>query len=187
MNILLIIVAVVLAWRMYVGFRRGMVKEVISCISLIVMSLVLVLLSLILKSYVDKAIVNIIIAVILLLILCIVHRLVGIIFFSAKVISKLPVVSTLNKCLGALFGIVETIVFVWVVYTLFYIFDMGMIKDLFFQYVSESRILTVLFEHNILLKWVNVIMERLKWTPVMPTLPDLEKLEDVLSNTHLFQ
>ena len=42
MNWLLIIVAVILVWRIAEGVRRGMVKEIISFVSLIVLCLVVV-------------------------------------------------------------------------------------------------------------------------------------------------
>lgn len=185
MNILLIIVGIVLVWRMVEGYQKGMVKEIISLVSLIVLSLVLVLLAAILNAYLDKQIVNIIVAVILLLILCIAHKLVGIVFFSAEAISKLPIMESLDKVLGILFGAVETVIFIWVTYTVFYIFDMGALKEQFFQYVSESRILTYLYEHNYLLKWVNMLIEELEWLPeviVMPEMTDIMTLIEKIKN-----
>ena len=186
MNILLIIVLVILVWRVVEGYRRGMVKEIISLISLIVLSLVLALLSLILTSYLDKQIVNTLVAIILLLILCIVHRLVGIVFFSAKVISKLPVIHSVNKILGAVFGVFETVVFVWITYTLFYIFDMGMLKELFFQYVSENKILTYLYEYNYLLKWVNLLIEKIEWLPKITTMPEITDILSIIQKNKNF-
>lgn len=185
MNILLIIVLIVLIWRMVEGYNKGMVKEIISLVSLIVMSLVLALLAVILNGYLDKQIVNILVAVILLLILCIAHKLIGIVFFSAEAISKLPIIHSLDKILGVVFGAVETVIFVWITYTIFYIFDMGVLKEQFFQYVSESRILTYLYEYNYLLKWVNMLIEEIEWLPevvVMPEITDIMTLIEKIKN-----
>lgn len=178
MNILLIVAVVILIWRIADGYEKGMVKEIISLVSLIVMSLVLALLAVILKGYLDKQFVNIVVAVILLLILCIAHRLVGIIFFSAETLSKLPIIHSLDKLLGVVLGIAETIVIVWLTYTVFCIFDLGVMEDQFFQYVSESRILTYLYEYNYLLKWVNLLIEKMEWLPEIAEMPEIT---DILS------
>ena len=92
MNWLLIIVALVLVWRIAEGIERGMVKEIISFISLVVLCLVVALIGTAVSKYLDKDIVSVIVAIVLLLIVCIVHRLLGIVFFSAKLIAKLPVI-----------------------------------------------------------------------------------------------
>ncbi len=183
MNILLIILLVILVWRIADGYEKGMVKEIISLVSLIVMSLVLALLAVILKGYLDKQFVNIIVAVILLLILCIAHKLVGIIFFSAETLSKLPIIHSLDKILGAVLGIVETVVIVWMTYTVFCIFDMGVVKDQFFQYVRESRILTYLYEYNYLLKWVNLLIEKMEWLPEIVTIPDISDILSIIKKS----
>ena len=65
MNILLIVVGIILIWRVIEGFRVGMVREIISMVSLIVMSVAVVLLGIALNSYMEKAIVKMIVAIIL--------------------------------------------------------------------------------------------------------------------------
>ena len=100
MNLLLIIVGIVLIWRVVEGLRVGMVREIISFVSLIVMSVSVILLAVALGSYMDKDVVSMILAIILFLVLCIVHRIVSVVFFSAKAISKLQVVHGIDRVLG---------------------------------------------------------------------------------------
>ena len=54
MNWLLIIVALVLIWRIAEGAERGMVKEVISFVSLVVLCLVVALIGTAVSKYMDK-------------------------------------------------------------------------------------------------------------------------------------
>ena len=51
MNLLVIIVLIVLIWKIAEGYKRGMVKEIISFISLIVLCVIAVLIGSGLQSY----------------------------------------------------------------------------------------------------------------------------------------
>lgn len=136
------------------GYKKGMVREIISLISLIVMCVVVALIGNGLNSYFDGEIANVIIAVLLLCLVGIVHHLLGVVFFSAKVISKLPVVSWIDKLLGMLFGIVETILILWTIYAFIMMLDMGMIGQQILVYTRENQILTWLYENNYLAVWL---------------------------------
>ena len=100
MNLLFVIVLIVMFFNIVSGYKKGMVREIISLISLIVMCVVVALIGNGLNSYFDGEIANVIIAVLLLCLVGIVHHLLGVVFFSAKVISRLPVVSWIDKLLG---------------------------------------------------------------------------------------
>lgn len=136
------------------GYKKGMVREIISLISLIVMCVVVALIGNGLNSYFDGEIANVIIAVLLLCLVGIVHHLLGVVFFSAKVISRLPVVSWIDKLLGMLFGIVETILILWTIYAFIMMLDMGMIGQQILVYTRENQILTWLYENNYLAVWL---------------------------------
>lgn len=173
MNLLLIILGVVLIWRVVEGFKIGMVREIISFVSLIVMSVSVLLLAVALGSYMDKDIISMIVAIILFLVLCILHRLVGIVFFSAKAISKLPVVRGINRVLGGVVGIFETIVIAWVIFSLVMVFRMGVLGDHIMLYIKESSILSFLYENNYLAYGVSLLSEKFSWLPV-----DLENVSN---------
>lgn len=171
MNLLLIIIGVVLIWRVVEGFRSGMVREIISFVSLIVMSVSVILLAVALGSYMDKDIISMIVAIILFLVLCILHRLVNIVFFSAKVISKLPVVHGIDRVLGGVVGVCETIIITWVIFSLVMVFGLGVLGDQIILYIKESGILTFLYENNYLAYGVNLLSEKISILPI-----DLEKV-----------
>lgn len=154
MNLLFVIVLIVMFFNIVSGYKKGMVREIISLISLIVMCVVVALIGNGLNSYFDGEIANVIIAVLLLCLIGIVHHLLGVVFFSAKVISKLPIVSWIDKLLGMLFGIVETILILWTIYAFIMMLDMGMIGQQILVYTRENQILTWLYENNYLAVWL---------------------------------
>ena len=150
MNILLLAVIVVTILKIMDGYKKGMVKEIISFVSLVVMCVVVLLLGSGLRSYMEKEILGVAIAVLLLVILGIAHHALKLVFFSAKLISKLPIVHSADKILGMLVGALEVVLILWTIYTFIMYFEMGMIGNLMIEYSRDSKILTWLYEHNML-------------------------------------
>lgn len=166
MNWLLIIVAVILVWRIAEGIHRGMVKEIISFVSLLVLCLAVALLGTVLSKYFEKDFISMIVAILLLLVLCIAHRLLSLVFFSAKLISKLPVIHSLDKVLGAVIGVLETILILWTVYTLIITFGAGMLGQQILQYAADSRLLTFLYKYNVLQHLVDFVSQKMSLTGI---------------------
>lgn len=154
MNILLIIVGIVLLFNIVDGYKKGMVKSIISFVSLIVLCVVVALIGNGLQSYFDGEIINVVIMVLLLCILGIVHHLLGVVFFSAKMITKLPIVHAADKILGVVVGILETVLILWTIYTFSMMMDMGMIGQQLLEYTENSSILLWFYQHNYLAHWV---------------------------------
>ena len=102
------------------------------------------------KSYYDGEIFNVVIMVLLLCVVGLVRHLLGVVFFSAKVLSKLPIVSWVNKLLGIVFGIFETVLILWTIYTFIMILDLGMVAQIILDNTEESSILAWLYQHNYL-------------------------------------
>lgn len=177
MNLLLIVMGVILLWRVITGFKEGMVKEIISFVSLVVMSVAIILLAIALNSYMGQNIMKMIVAVILLLVLCIAHRIISVVFFSAKLIAKLPVVHGLDRLLGGVVGVMETVVILWVVYALIMNFGLGVIGEQIILYVKESRLLTFLYENNYLAYGVSLLSEKAALIPL-----DMEDVTDAAEN-----
>lgn len=150
MNILLLAVIAVTILKIMDGYKKGMVKEIISFVSLVVMCVVVLLLGSGLHSYMEKEILGVVIAVLLLVILGIAHHALKLVFFSAKLISKLPIVHRADKILGMLVGALEVVLILWTIYTFIMYFEMGMIGNLIIEYSRDSKILTWLYEHNML-------------------------------------
>ena len=138
-NWLIILCIILLIWRIVEGFNRGMVKEIISCVSLIVLSIVAILAMTAFTRYMKKDILSMASAIIILLVVLLAHRILGIVFFSAKLVSKLPVIHSADKLLGAVVGVVETALIIWLVFAM--TGKMGMVGSLIVENIADSRIL----------------------------------------------
>lgn len=156
-NIFVIIVLAFLVFKIWDGYNKGMVKEIISFISLIFLCLVVVLIGNGLSSYYDGKILNVAVMVLLLAVLGIAHHLINVVVFPAKLIAKLPVVHSLDKILGVVVGILETVLILWTIYTFTMMMDLGMIGDFILQCTAENPILTWFFRHNQLAGWIQVL------------------------------
>lgn len=103
----LIVIALVFIWRIAAGFKRGMVQELISLIAMAAAGICVFLILGAVGSYLEKEIGQVIQIVVVLFAVCLVYRLVSILFVSLKLISKLPIVKGLDKIMGAAVGFVE--------------------------------------------------------------------------------
>ena len=103
-------IVVIIIWRMVSGFRKGMVQEILSLIAMAVAGFCAYLLLGAIGSYLNKEIGRLIQIIILLLIVCAVYKLANLIFTSIRLVSKLPVIRSADKLLGAVFGILEGII-----------------------------------------------------------------------------
>lgn len=103
----LIVIAIIFIWRMGVGFRKGMVQEIISLIAMAVAGFCVILILGAVGSYLDREIGRTIQMVVVLFVVCVVYRLVHTLFTSLELISKLPIIKWLDKLLGIVVGFVE--------------------------------------------------------------------------------
>ena len=104
LNIVTIIVAVVFLIKIIDGLKKGVVKEICSLVSMFGLCALAALVVGGIRSYNTGKILNVIIAVVLISLLSIAHHLLKLVLFPAKLASKLPVVHTADKLLGAVFG-----------------------------------------------------------------------------------
>lgn len=164
---MLVIVAVATFFKMVVGYRRGMVKELVSLVSLVVLCVVAALVAYGVNSYHDGRIFNAIVTVILLLLLITAHHLLSIVFFSAKLATKLPVVHFLDKLLGIVFGAFEVILVLWTLYALMMMMDIGAIGQFIRENTQKSEILTWIYGHNYLAKGIEGFLDRFRFIPLI--------------------
>lgn len=149
MNILLIIFVIVLVWRIGAGVKRGVVRETIGFINLLFASIVLGLVSMIFQDYHAGNYLRIVVMVIAIAALSIIYSLLKMVFFPAKVITKLPVLSSVDKLLGVIIGVAETLIAFWALCCVLMYMDIGVLKEQVMPMISESRLLTFLYQYNL--------------------------------------
>lgn len=169
MNLLLIAVGVVLVWKVISGFKRGMVKEVVSLVTLLITCATVALIANALSHYTKGEFLNVVIMLIMLAILGAVHVLLRIVFVSAKLIVKLPIVSWADKLLGIVAGILETALLLWTLYFFVMTMEMGGISEQILQYTRDSEILKWFFENNYLALLLGKISQKVQYLPFYDT------------------
>ncbi|MCL2717391.1 MAG: CvpA family protein [Lachnospiraceae bacterium] len=103
----IVIVLIIFIWRIIAGFRKGMVAEIVSLISLIFAIISLILVLNIAGSYFGDREGNVLQMLLVLVVIGLVYKVISLILTSLKLIAKLPVIKSLDKLLGAALGAVE--------------------------------------------------------------------------------
>lgn len=148
LNPILIFMAFLLFYHVVNGYKVGMVKEIISFVSLIFLCVLIALLGNALSSYVHKEYLELALMILLLAVLGLVNHLIKVAVAPAEVLSKLPVVHSVDKILGIVVGALEPVLVLWTMYVLIMLFDMGEIEDYLYLCIYDSKLLTWLYEQN---------------------------------------
>ena len=149
-NLLFLMVLLFLVYKVADGYKKGMVKEIISLVSLVVMCVVVLLVGSALSNYFNQEFSGMAISIVLLILLGIAHHLLGVVFFSAKMIVKLPLISFADKLLGIVVGAGEIILFLWTIYAFIILYGCGDIGQWILVNTQSSRVLTIVYENNLL-------------------------------------
>lgn len=105
--IALIIIALIFIWRIVAGFRKGMVQEITSLIAMAAGGGCVILILGAAGSYLNREVGKTIQIIAVLIVVCLIYRLVHILFTSLELISKLPIIKGMDKLLGAVVGVAE--------------------------------------------------------------------------------
>ena len=150
MNMLLIAVAVIMVWRVLSAMKKGIVRELMSFISVLFVALVVGLVSMMANAYHAKEYISIAIMFGIVVVLSIVYSIIKIVVFPAKVLTKLPVISTADKLCGLVMGVAETLFLFWgLCYAVMYI-EFGTLNEQILMMIRENEILATLYQYNLL-------------------------------------
>lgn len=148
MNYTFIVVILIFVLNLIRGFRKGMAKEISNLIALFVSFCVLSLCIMLFSSFKAGETTNTFYSIVLLVVLGIVYGIIKILLKSAKAISKLPFLHFLDKLLGTVVGVLETIIITWIVFSLCVSRFFGPISVLIIEDIKESTFLTALYQYN---------------------------------------
>ncbi len=165
MNLLVIAVLAVLVLKIAFAYKRGIVKEIIMLVSLVIFCVMAALITNALKSYQQGQIFNAILMFFMLSLLGVVQLVLKPIFFSAKLVVKLPIVSWVDKMLGILAGVLETVLLLWTLDFFVMIMDMGGISEQLLEWTRGNFVLRWFFENNYLAWFLSVISQKVKFLP----------------------
>lgn len=103
----LIGIGLIFLWRIVTGFKRGMVKEIISLIAMAVAGVCVLLILSAIGNYMEQEIGKLVQVIAVLFVVCLIYRIVNVFLDSLKLIAKLPIIKGLDKIFGAVVGFVE--------------------------------------------------------------------------------
>ena len=166
-NLLLVAVIILAVVTVTLGYKRGMVKAMVSLISLVVLCVVGALLANGVSSYNSGRFFHVALVVILLGAIGFAHHMLSIVFFSAKLVTKLPVISSVDKLLGIVFGILETVLILWTMYTFVMMMDLGVIEQLILSWTGENGFLTWMYQHNYLAHVLDLFLSKFSFVPLV--------------------
>lgn len=147
-NLPFLCVIALLIVRIVVSVKRGLVKEICSCIATILASIAVLLIAFAVRKYFDEDRIILVITLILLFLLGIIYKIIDTFLTTLKLVSKLPVISLVDKILGIVIGVAEVVVVVWAVYCIIMIMDAGAFEEWVMNCVRNNKIMKTLFEYN---------------------------------------
>lgn len=103
----LIGIGLIFLWRIVTGFKRGMVKEIISLIAMAVAGVCVLLILSAIGNYMEQEIGKLVQVIAVLFVVCLIYRIVNVLLDSLKLIAKLPIIKGLDKIFGAVVGFAE--------------------------------------------------------------------------------
>lgn len=158
LNILLILFAVLAVWRGISGMKRGITEEM-HRLMMLVLSLFVIAVGIHLYSSIqEKDTKNIVISAAVILITGLAVKLVNLVMKSLEAIAHLPFISLANGCLGMAAGILEAIVFLWILYFVIGEFDTGAFGEAVMEWTQNSVLLQKIYRWNILSPMISKII-----------------------------
>lgn len=150
-NLVWIIAVAFLLISAITGFKRGLVESTMRLVTSILGIIVLVVLAKGVGSFIQGSYINVLMALILLTVLHILHRLGKLILDSCKLVSKLPVIHSLDKIAGIFLGLAEAVLFIWLVFLFVGVTNPFRIQEWLMEQIQESTLLTILYRTNYLI------------------------------------
>lgn len=155
MNILFIIIAAALIAGTIWGWKRGLIEGIVRIISGILGIIVLLAIA----QGIKGSMVNIVITILILVIIGIIQKLVKFIMNTFKLVRAIPIGKLVDKVAGAVFGAIEVLCIVWVMFILIGSFDLFGMKQWLLVQVEQNRFLQMIYDTNylvIFLQWIFV-------------------------------
>lgn len=160
-NIPFLCVLVILILKIVIGFKRGIIKELCSIVSFIMSSLIVILLSGLVRNYFDNDRILFVLTIILLVLLIVVYKIIDLALTTIKFIGRIVAKSKINKILGAVLGIAETVIIVWTIYCLIIIFNGGAIESVIMNCTKANPFMKFMYEYNYLYSLVASIFSKI--------------------------
>lgn len=154
MYIVLGIVICIYIWRIYQSSRNGLIDEAGALADFVIVSLAVVSGIVVIESVLEKHLIGFLVSGIILLIILIARKLIRFIFCSLGLLTKLPLLSGLNKFMGLLAGIAEATVVIWVAFAVISCLKIPVKGQSLVELIRENLFLNFLYRYNLLYNFI---------------------------------
>lgn len=155
MNILTIAVLILLLICAIDGFRKGLVEGMIRLVSTFIGIIVLYVLLKGLGNFLQGNMLNVIMALIILIGIRLIHKIIKLILDSCKLVSRIPVMSLIDKVSGIILGVVQGIIIVWLVFMIGGYFHFGIGEHWIYEQIDSSHFLSALYHSNYIIYFIS--------------------------------
>jgi len=159
MNILFIIVAAALVLGAVWGWKKGLIEGIVRIISSILGVIVLLVIAQGIYRYTKGNMVSIVITILILVIIGFIQKFVKLVTNTFQLVRAIPIGKLADRLAGAVFGVVEVLCIVWVVFILIGGFDLFGLKQWLLAQIAQSGFLQIIYDTNYLvvfLQWIFV-------------------------------
>lgn len=157
-NILFIIVIAILGIGAIWGWKRGFLESVIRIISCILGILVLIVVAKGIGSFMQKSYVQVVMAFALLAAIRLIHKIMRFLTDSFKLVRAIPIGKLADKFAGAVLGLAESVLIVWLGFLLLGAFDTLGLNEWVLEQVGQSRFLTIMYHSNYLIALLQKVL-----------------------------
>lgn len=152
MNYVFLFCVLVLASAVCWGYRTGVVKGFQTFLGWLVLGGAFILLEMTYQFYKAENKTDALITFLIFIILCLGYKVVCALLLPAKLLSKLPVIQSVDKFLGIAFGVIETLIIIWIADAVLMNYGFGIIGEKLTYYMQENEILNWLYQNNYLIR-----------------------------------
>jgi uncharacterized membrane protein required for colicin V production len=132
------------------GWKQGLIDGVIGLVSFILGLVVLAITASAVGSYLHQSYVKVCVALALLVVIAIIYKVVKLVFDAFKLLRFIPIGKLADKLAGIAFGLAEALFVVWIAFFILDNITILNVNSWVFEQISQSDILTRLYNANII-------------------------------------
>lgn len=148
-NIPFWIALIILIIRVVKATKRGLVQEICSLVAMIAGCIVIIALAFAVRRYISQDKVVFVVTLFLIAIFGLVYKLLSGFLEAIKLVAKLPGIKVADKILGAVIGVAEAVLVVWMVYSVTDIMNVSIISEYLDICADVNPIMEFLRENNL--------------------------------------
>lgn len=157
-NILFVIVVLILAAGAAWGWKRGLLESVVRIVSCILGILVVIVIAKGIGSFSQKRYVQVIMALLLLVLIQVIHKIVKFLADTFRLVRAIPVGRLADKLAGALLGLAESVLVIWILFLLIGVTDLMGLNDWIMEQVGQSRFLMLIYYNNYMIELLKKVL-----------------------------